>query len=385
MQRREWAAGRLVSAVMVCAAVLVACSKSQPQAAPSRSSAAADRLPAAIADVMNSYATLGNVRAIIVNVDGRTRLERYFSSSADESRSIYSVTKSVTSTLVGIAISEGRLRLDESLSQMLPRYVPEMKPSVARVTLRQLLTMTGGFPDTNTTPREIQTPPDWVRYILTHQDTAPGAEFHYSDYGAHLLAPILVQATGESVLAYARTKLFDPLGIVTRPSVEPRLTAQTLPQALAAYAKAGFAWPIDPQGFHLTEALLKLRPRDMATFGQLFLQTGHWNGRQVVPAAWVAQASTAQAGKAFPGGEAGAFGPTNYGYFWWVQPAAGVTAYAAIGFGGQLVDVVPSLHLVIVVSSYVDETNPHPLVVDNDKLRRLVAAIVPIIKTQPRH
>src|SRR5947207_1223782 len=149
MQRRGWAAGRLVIAVMVCAALLVACSKSGPSAAPSRSSAAPDPLPAAIADVMNSYTTTANVRAIIVDVNGRTRFERYYSSSPAESRNIYSVTKSVTSTLVGIAISEGRLRLNESLSQMLPRYAAEMKPSVARVTLRQLLTMTGGFPDTS--------------------------------------------------------------------------------------------------------------------------------------------------------------------------------------------------------------------------------------------
>jgi CubicO group peptidase (beta-lactamase class C family) len=373
-------------AAALCVLLVVACSSSRPNAAPSPSSTAADPLAAAIAEVMNSYTTLGNVRAVIVDVDGRPRFERYYSSSAAESRSIYSVTKSVTSTLVGIAISEGRLRLDESLAQMLPRYAAEMKPGVARVTLRQLLTMTGGFTDTSSIRHgELGNPPDWVRAFLPHQDTAPGAEFHYSDYDAHLLAPILVQATGESVLAYARAKLFDPLGIVTRPSFEPRITVQTTPQALAEYEKAGFAWPIDPQGFHLTESLIKLRPRDMATFGQLFLQAGQWNGRQVVPAAWVSQATTAQAGKAFPRREAGAFGPTNYGYFWWVQPAAGATAYHALGYGGQLIEVVPSLHLVIVVSSHVDETKPRAPVVGNDDLPRLVDAIVPIIKTHPTH
>jgi CubicO group peptidase (beta-lactamase class C family) len=369
-------------AAALCVLLVVACSSPRPNAAPSPSSTAADPLAAAIAEVMNSYTTLANVRAVIVDVDGRPRFERYYSSSAAESRSIYSVTKSVTSTLVGIAISEDRLRLDGSPSQMLPRYAAEMTPSVARVTLRQLLTMTGGFTDTSSIPHgELGNPPDWVRAFLPHQDTAPGAEFHYSDYGAHLLAPILVQATGESVLAYARAKLFDPLGIVTRPSVEPRITAQTTPQALAQYEKAGFAWPIDPQGFHLTESLIKLRPRDMAAFGQLFLQAGQWNGRQVVPATWVSQATTAQAGKAYPGGEAG----ENYGYFWWVQPAAGATAYAARGYGGQLVEVVPSLHLVIVVSSYVDETNPHAPVVGPHDLQPLVDAIVPIIKTHPTH
>jgi CubicO group peptidase (beta-lactamase class C family) len=182
--RTRWAAARIAMAVTGCAALLVACSKSGPSAAPSQSGAApsqsgaaADWLPAAIGDVMNTYTTLGdNVRAIIVNVNGRTRFERYYSSSSpDESRSSYSMTKSVTSTLVGIAIGEGRLRLDERLSQMLPRYATEMKPSVARVTLRQLLTMTGGFTDTlDLTDDKMLTSPDWVRYALAHQDYPPG-------------------------------------------------------------------------------------------------------------------------------------------------------------------------------------------------------------------
>jgi CubicO group peptidase (beta-lactamase class C family) len=375
-------AGRLAVSAVVCAALLVACSKSQPRATPSRPSTAADPLPAAIADVMNSYTTTGNVRAIIVNVNGRTRFERYYSSSPAESRNIYSVTKSVTSTLVGIAISEGRLRLNESLSQMLPRYAAEMKPSVARVTLRQLLTMTGGFPDTsNLDETGLLTSPDWVRYILRHQDFAPGDAWRYSDYGAHLLAPILVQATGESVLAYARAKLFDPLGLVTQPGSQPPVDEAHVPE----YRQATFAWPVDPQGFQTTFTWLKLRPRDTATFGQLFLQEGQWNGRQVVPAAWVRQATTAQTGKAFPdiGGSApgSAWNPTNYGYFWWVEPSAGVSAYYALGFGGQLVEVVPSLHLVIAVSSNADDV--HGAAVGPDELQHLVDAIVPIIKTHP--
>ena len=374
-------AGRLAVSAVVCAA-LVACSKSQPGATPSRPSTATDPLPAAIADVMNSYTTTGNVRAIIVNVNGRTRFERYYSSSPAESRNIYSVTESVTSTLVGIAISEGRLRLNESLSQMLPRYAAEMKPSVARVTVRQLLTMTGGFPDTsNLDETGLLTSPDWVRYILRHQDFAPGDAWRYSDYGAHLLAPILVQATGESVLAYAQAKLFDPLGLVTQPGSQPPVDEAHV----SDYDRDGFAWPVDPQGFQTTFTWLKLRPRDTATFGQLFLQEGQWNGRQVVPATWARQATTAQTGKAFPdiGGSApgSAWNPTNYGYFWWVEPSAGVSAYCALGFGGQLLEVVPSLHLVIVVSSNADDV--HGAAVGPDELQHLVDAIVPIIKTHP--
>ena len=151
------------------------------------------------------------------------------------------------------------------------------------------------------------------------------------------------------------------------------------------YQQADFAWPVDPQGFQTTFTWLKLRPRDMATFGRLFLQEGQWNGRQVVPAAWVRQATTAQTGKAFPdiGSSApgSAWNPTNYGYLWWVEPTTGIPAYYAWGFGGQLVEVVPSLHLVIVVSSNADDV--HGSAVGPDELQHLVDTIVPIIKTHP--
>src|SRR4029078_5828241 len=144
-----------------------------------------------VASSLSSHPPLDTARAIIVDVNGRPRFEHYYSSTAAESRSSYSVTKTVTSTLVGIAISEGRLRLDERLSQMLPRYAAEMTPSLARVTLRQLLTHTSAFTDSwNSQLGELVTSPDWVRFILKHQDYAPFHDFHYSDYVAHLLSPI---------------------------------------------------------------------------------------------------------------------------------------------------------------------------------------------------
>ncbi|MFZ0715120.1 serine hydrolase domain-containing protein, partial [Mycobacterium sp.] len=310
---------------------------------------------------------------------------RYYSSSASQSRSSYSITKSITSTLVGIAISEGRLRLDETLAQMLPRYAPLMSPSEALVTLQQLLTMTGGFLDTfdETGEQALQSSPDWIRYILQHQDNPAGQAFHYSDYGAHLLSPILVQATGESVLAYARAKLFDPLGIVTTPSVEPTITG-TL-QFPAAYLSAGFAWPVDPQGFNTTAAWIKLRPRDLATFGQLFLQSGQWKGRQVVPAAWVQQATTAHVADADSLPRANEFQPMNYGYLWWLTTVDHTTAYFALGYGGQLIEIVPSRQLLIVVSSYVNEADPNAPTVGPDDLQRLANVIVAAITAPAVH
>ena len=250
-----------------------------------------------------------------------------------------------------------------------------MTPQVARVTLRQLLTMTGGFPDTwNGSDDAFESAPNWTRYTLTHQDRPPPAQFHYSNYDVHLLSPILVQATGQSVLAYARAKLFDPLGIPTTPASEPLADRAHL----AEYLRAQFAWPVDPQGFHVGASDLKLRPQDMLRLGELFLHNGRWRDRQVVSAAWVRQATVAQAGTAFARQGPGAFDPRNYGYLWWIDTVDGADAYFAWGFGGQLIEVVPTHREVIVVSTDVDLTDPHAPTVSGDEILRLVDIIAPL-------
>jgi CubicO group peptidase (beta-lactamase class C family) len=377
MQPTTMFSGRVAAALGLCAALATAaaCTSERPKPSPS-----ADPLAAAVAAEMSRTTADEKIRAIIVEVVGRTRFERYYASSADQYRSIFSVTKSVTSTLVGIAIDEGRLHLDDRLDQMLPRQAARMTPQVARVTLRELLTMTGGFPDTwnGAAMDALASAPNWTRYILTHQDQDTPALFHYSDYGAHLLSPILVQATGQSVLAYARAKLFDPLGIPTRPAAEP------VPDDahLAEYLRAQFAWPVDPQGFHTGYANLKLRPRDMARIGELFLQNGRWRDKQLLSAGWVRQATASQAGKAFDLAFQGfrAFDPRNYGYLWWVDTVDAADAYFAWGYGGQLIEVVPARQLVIVVSTDVDFTNPNALTVSPDNAQRLVDVIAPLAR-----
>ena len=320
-----------------------------------------------------THTTDDQIRAIIVTVGGRTRFEQYYGSSAQESRSAWSVTKSVMSTLIGQAVDEGKLRLDDRLSAMLPRYAAKMSPRVAAVTLRQLLTMTGGFPDTSTGfgVDEFLSSPDWVAFSISHHEDAPGKVFAYSDYGAHLLSPILEQATGQPALSYARSHLFDPLGIPTRPAAQPPADDAHL----ADYEAAKFAWPVDPQGHALGAAHLKLRPQDMARFGQLFLQGGQWQGKQVVPANWVRQATSAQAGAAYqPWGDPRT-APTNYGYLWWVTSVDGTPSFFAWGIGGQLVHVVPARNLVLVVSNYMDMRTGEA-VLGQDDVQRLAKAVV---------
>jgi CubicO group peptidase (beta-lactamase class C family) len=290
-----------------------------------------------------------NVRAILVSVGGRPVMEQYYQSSPTETRNVYSVTKSVLGTLIGIALSEGRLRgVDQPLTELLPAHTSVMKPPVPGITLRQVLTMTAGLPD----DPDIGLPPfvsatQWIRSIVSAgTERQPGSGFGYSSAGSHLLSAILVQATGQSVLEYARAKLFDPLDIQTRPAAEPLVVDSNLP----IYNQARFAWSVDPQGYHLGYSDLKLAPRDMAKLGALYLDQGRFQDKQIVPANWVREGTTAHTA-------AGTLDGYRYGYHWWVTTGRDHPAFAAIGFGGQLIEVVPDQRLVVVASTEVNEND----------------------------
>jgi CubicO group peptidase (beta-lactamase class C family) len=301
-----------------------------------------------------------HIRAILVTVDGRPVFERYYHSSAAITSNVFSVTKSVMSVLIGIALDEGRLSsVDQTLAELLPTHAAAMAPQVRSITLRQVLTMTGGLPEES----GFEKSRDWVQSILREGvDQAPGQGFSYSNSGSHLLSAILTEATGRSTLAYAREKLFTPLGIDTIPAAEPVARDENLP----AYRRAGFAWPTDPQRHHVGFSFLKLTARDMEKLGRLLLNKGRWGNRQLVSADWVNESTRAQVETAST--------PEQYGYQWWVTTADGHPAFAAMGSGGQLVEVVPDLDLVVVVSSTAAAGNA-----DSGLYLELVSEIAPAI------
>jgi CubicO group peptidase (beta-lactamase class C family) len=317
---------------------------------PARSASAASSRPVVPAEVEKSiqeFLAVGDggafeqVRAILVMVDGRPVFERYYHSSAATTGNVFSVTKSVMSMLIGIAIDERKLRgVDQTLAELLPAYATTMPPAVKAVTLRQVLTMTAGLPpDPSGLPAFVGSD-DWVVTILREGTQQPaGQGFAYSSAGSHLLSAILRQATGRSTLDYARAKLFTPLGISTVPAAEPVAREESQ----AAYNQARFAWPTDPQGNHVGFSFLKLTARDMGKLGQLWLNKGRWRDRQLVSAGWVTESTTSHVDTQST--------PEQYGYQWWVTTADGHRAYAAVGYGGQLIEVVPDLDLVAVVAS----------------------------------
>ncbi len=318
--------------------------------APESGVSAEERVAAAVDSYREGDATGASedVRAVLVTVGGRPLLERYYDSSAEATSGVFSVTKSVMSILVGIALDEGDLgNVEQTLAELLPDYAATMAPEVAGTTLRQVLTMTAGLPadPPGSNPLPFETAEDSIAAIVSGRLVQPPGEgFAYASAGSHLLSAILVEATGRSVLNYAREKLFDPLGISTDPAAEPLAVIENLP----VYEAASFAWPVDPQGLHLGHTYLKINAPDMAKIGQLMLDDGSWHGEQIVSSRWVTESTRAQV--ATSDGSA-----SDYGYQWWVTTASGFDAFAAAGFGGQLIEVVPALDLVVVVSSTVPD------------------------------
>ena len=339
----------LVAAMVVVAAA--ACAGSTGTAVPKREVAA--QIDAELDDYFTIADTYGQVRAVLVYHQGEPVLERYTDAEAEDYWATQSVTKSVMSLLIGVALDQGYLdSVDQTLAELLPDYAADMSPQVGAITLREVLTHTAGFPDEWNGSYAFTDSEDWVRTtVIDRADVGPhDGSFGYSNAGTHLLSAILVEATGRSVLEFARANIFEPLGIESRPAWQsPSGGWEATPEeeALTEYYEAGFAWPVDPQGLHLGFVYLKLRPADLARIGQLYLDEGRWDGTQLVPASWVRESTEAQV-EATGAGEA-------YGFMWWVTEVDGDPAYVAWGYGGQMIEVVPDRELVVVLATALDE------------------------------
>jgi CubicO group peptidase (beta-lactamase class C family) len=255
-----------------------------------------------------------------------------------------SVTKSLTTTLAGIAIGRGMIRSVKE--PMLPFFadlkIANKDERKERITLESLMTMTSGLDCKSQggepTLWEMLGSPNDVQHMLDLPMVAePGANFVYCSGGMHLLSAIIARAAGratgqttngqtaEQTLAFAREALLAPLGI------------------------REVLWPPDPQGVNHGFGNLHMLPRDMAKFGWLFLNQGKWDGKQIVPAEWVAAATRPQKS---------AGGSRDYGYGWWIpkldpsksdsQKSDTWVAFEASGRGGQQISVLPTKNTVIV-------------------------------------
>jgi CubicO group peptidase (beta-lactamase class C family) len=212
--------------------------------------------------------------------------------------------------------------VDQPVSPFFARYIPAGADSaVQRITVGNLLTMQSGLEGTSgSNYGRWVTSPNWVRHAVTRpMESQPGTVRRYSTGNSHLLSAVLTQATGSSTWAYARDRLAQPLGIA-------------LPR-----------WPADPQGIYFGGNEMRVSPRDLLRFGEMYRNGGRHEGRQVVPEAWV-RASLVPHTRARRSSE-------GYGYGWFIGQVRGWPMYYAWGYGGQFIFIVPDLELTMVTTS----------------------------------
>ena len=271
--------------------------------------------------------------------------------SAEKPHQMWSLSKSFTSTAVGLAVEEGKLKLDDKVLSFFPEQAPPVVPeNLQKMTVKDLLTMTCGHDKevklslTDTTP--------WVQAFLAHPvPHAPGTHFQYNTPGTHMLSAIVGKVTGQTVLEYLKPRLFTPLGIQS-------------PE-----------WRASPQGNTLGGWGLMVRTEDIAKFGQLYLQKGQWQNKPLVPASWVAQATVKQvpndAGKPHPETSDWAQG---YGFQFWRSRHG---AYRGDGKDGQFCLVLPEKDAVIAITANTGDMQQELNVVWDVLLPALKSGVLP--------
>lgn len=240
----------------------------------------------------------------------------------NEAVNIKSASKSVLSALVGITLRDGHLTsLDQPLTDFFPELLKNASGSKQQITLRHVLEMRSGLESTsfeNYGP--WVTSNNWLRDALDRPIVdPPGTETNYSTGNSHIIAAVLTEVTDRDLLDYANEKLFNPIGTSIRD------------------------WQRSPEGYRFGGNNLSLTTEGMVKFGQLYLNDGRWNGRQIIPADWVKRSTRRIIHDTHNG--------YPYGYFWWNTRYHGLDVKFAWGHGGQFVFVIPRLNMVVVTTS----------------------------------
>lgn len=288
-----------------------------------RAAAATQRGPT-LEEAVAAAADLARLHSLLVSHRGELVLERYYNGRrGNQLANVKSVSKSIISALVGIAIAQGHI---PSVREPIGTYFADLLPGQANaarraITIEDLLTMRAGLESTSARRYGAWVASShWVRFVLTRRiETPPGVEMEYSTGNTHLLSAILTKATGMSTWAYAQRVLARPLGF-----------------SLAR-------WMRDPQGIYFGGNEMLLTPRQMLVFGEMYLNRGRHDGQQIVPEDWI-DASFIPRGRSDFNGQ-------QYGYGWWIRDFGGEQAFFAWGYGGQYIVLVPRLQLVIVTTS----------------------------------
>jgi hypothetical protein len=238
---------------------------------------------------------------------------------AESPHELYSLSKSFTSTAVGLAVDDGKISVDDPVLKFFPEDAPAQPSSNLRsMRVRDLLTMTAGHQDESPVNEQVISTASFLAHPVPHK---PGTHFKYNTPATYMLSAIVQKVTGKTVLEYLQPRLFEPLGIENP------------------------TWRTSTQGISLGGYGLRIRTEDIAKFGQLLLQEGVWEGRQLVPKSWVDAASSRQVSN---GSNPDSDWEQGYGFqFWRCRHGA----FRGDGAFGQYVVVLPDQDAVIAITS----------------------------------
>ena len=289
-----------------------------------------------------------SINGLLITRQGYTVFERYNNGfGPDNPQNVASVTKTILSALVGIAIDAGYI---QNVEQKVLDFFPEFTPAPGEIqkkaiTIRHLLTMTAPFAWQSTAKGyepldRLRRQKNWVEFILKILgERGQIGKFQYSSVGTHLLSAILTRTTGKSARAFANENLFRPLGMREIP--EPDMGTFSLDDVFGKNVKG---WINDPQGYTTGGWGLTITPRDMARFAYLYLNNGYWDGKQIISQEWVKNSPSEQA--------------KNYGKLWWLRESGSEFTYFAAGYGGSYIYCTPAKDLLVVIAS---KMSPKPL------------------------
>lgn len=308
-------AGSLVLALALSASAADPLPRSTPEAQGVSSAAILAFVETADAkvDVMNSFMLVRHGHVVAEGwwapYDAKTRHE------------LYSLSKSFTSTAVGMAVADGKLSIDDTVMSFFPDDAPkEPSTNLKNMRVRDLLCMSTGHQTEPALNPTIKDP--WTKAFLAHTvPFKPGTHFLYNTPATYMQSAIVQKVTGKTVLEYLKPRLFDPLGIE-----DP-------------------TWGTSPQGVNLGGYGLNVRTEDIAKFGQLYLQQGKWGDKQLVPAEWVAMATSKQTSN---GSNPKSDWDQGYGFQFWRSRNG---AYRGDGAFGQYCVVLPEQDAVIAITS----------------------------------
>ncbi len=268
---------------------------------------------------------LARLNSLLINYQGRLVVEDYFNSTNPRRpANMKSASKSVISALIGIAIANGFIEsVDVPIAPYFPEYISDtLNADKQEITVEDLLTMESGLETTsNRNYGKWVLSDNWVEFAINQPLVGePGKQMIYSTGSTHLLSAILTKATGMDSKAFAQAYLTSKLG----------------------YSMS--YWPQDPQGIYFGGNDMEMTPRQMLSFGELYLNDGVYGEQEIVPKTWVELSHTAHADS--PRGQG-----RHYGYGWWLRDLAGLQVPVAWGYGGQLIFVIKELGMVVVATS----------------------------------